>query len=140
MEFSELILKRRSVRKYNNNQVPINVLKDIIHDSLLAPSAGNEQPWKFIIVNNKYLLKKISDVCKNNILARIKNSPNDYASKYSNMLKNESFNIFYNAQSLIIILGESNIKNLQLDCTLAACYLMMSAASKGLGSCWINLV
>ena len=54
------------------------------------------------------------------------------------MLNNEFFNVFYNAQSLIIILGENSVKNLQLDCTLAASYLMMSATSKGLGTCWIN--
>ena len=35
-------------------------------------------------------------------------------------------------------MGENDVKNLQLDCTLAASYLMMSATSKGLGTCWIN--
>ena len=138
MQFSELLLKRRSIRKYIDKPVAIDVLKDIINDSLLAPSAGNEQPWKYIIVNNKDLLQRISDECKKNILTRVQNNPNDYASKYSSMLKNESFNIFYDAQTLIIILGESNVKNLQINCTLAASYLMMSATSKGLGTCWIN--
>jgi nitroreductase len=138
MEFSELLLKRRSVRKYIDKPVTVGVLKEVISESTLAPSAGNEQPWKYIIVNNKALLQKISDECKQNILARIKNNPNDYASKYATMLKNGSFNIFYDAQTLILVLGESNVKNLQLDCTLAASYLMMSATSKGLGTCWIN--
>ena len=138
MQFLELLVKRRSIRKYIDKPVSINVLKDIINDSLLAPSAGNDQPWKYIIVNNKALLQRISDECKKNILTRIENNPNDYASKYSSMLKNESFNIFYNAQSLIMVLGANNVKNVQLDCTLAASYLMMSATSKGLGTCWIN--
>ncbi|MFC1537460.1 nitroreductase family protein [Gemmatimonadota bacterium] len=138
MRFSELLLKRRSIRKFIDKPIAIDVLKEIINDSILAPSAGNEQPWKYIIVNNKVLLQRISDNCKKNILTRIQNNPNDYASKYSSMLKNESFNIFYNAQTLIIILGESNVKNLELDCALAASYLMMSATSKGLGTCWIN--
>jgi nitroreductase len=138
MHFSELLLKRRSVRKFIDKPVEIAVLENIINDSTLAPSAGNEQPWKFIIVTNKNILLRISDECKKNLLIRIQNNPNDYAKKYSNMFENESFNIFYNAQSLIIILGESNVKNLQLDCTLAASYLMMSATSKGLGTCWVN--
>jgi len=138
MQFAELLLKRRSVRKYIDKPVTIDVLKDVIDESILAPSAGNEQPWKYIVVNNKVLLQKISDECKENILTRIKNDPNDYARKYANMLKSESFNIFYDAQALILILGESNVKNLQLDCALAASYLMMSATSKGLGTCWIN--
>ncbi len=138
MTFNELLKYRRSIRSYKDNPVSVEVIQEIIKESTLAPSAGNEQPWKFIIVNNKGLLQRISDECKQNILNRIQNNPDDYACKYSDMLQNKSFNIFYNAQTLIIILGESNIKNLQLDCTLAASYLMMSAASKGLGTCWIN--
>lgn len=138
MTFDELLRYRRSIRRYKDNPVSVEVIKEIIHESTLAPSAGNEQPWKFIIVNNNGLLQRISDGCKKNILNRIQNNPGDYAGKYSDMLQNQSFNIFYNAQTLIIILGESNCKNLQLDCTLAASYLMMSATSKGLGTCWIN--
>ena len=54
------------------------------------------------------------------------------------MLQNENFNIFYNAPCLALILGESRVKNLLFDCTLAASYFMMAAAAKGLGTCWIN--
>jgi nitroreductase len=54
------------------------------------------------------------------------------------MLQNETFNIFYNAPCLVLILGESQIKNFLFDCTLAASYFMMAAAAKGLGTCWVN--
>ncbi len=138
MDFTELLRKRRSIRNYLEKPVSTDILKEIISESLMAPSAGNEQPWKFIIVNNKQLLKKISADCKNNLLNRIKNTPGDYAEKYLKMLQNPSFNIFYNAPALVIILGENNVKNLESDCALAACYFMMSAASRGLGTCWIN--
>lgn len=138
MEFSELLDKRRSVRKYADKPVSTDLLKEMINDSLLAPSAGNEQSWKFIIVNDKDLMKRISDECKKNLVSFIKNNPENFAARYLNMLQDESFNIFYNAPSLVIILGESGIKNLLLDCTLAASYFMLSAASRGLGTCWIN--
>jgi nitroreductase len=138
MNFSEVLLKRRSIRKYREKPVDIDLLKDIIHESTLAPSAGNEQPWKFIIVQDLHLLHEISEECKNNLLARIDANPNDYAKKYERMLQNEKFNIFYNAPCLILILGENCVKNLIYDCTLAASYLMLSAAAKGLGTCWIN--
>ena len=49
MQLPELLLKRRSIRKYIDKPIAIDVLKEIINDSLLAPSAGNEQPWKYII-------------------------------------------------------------------------------------------
>jgi len=138
MTFSDVILKRRSIRKYLEKPVEINFLQDIIQESTLAPSAGNEQPWKFIIVQNPDLLHKISEECKKNLLGRIASNPNDYAKKYERMLQKENFSIFYNAPCLILILGESHVKNLLYDCTLAAGYLMLSVAAKGLGTCWIN--
>ena len=138
MAFSDVLLKRRSIRKYLVKPVEMDLLKDIIHESTLAPSAGNEQPWKFIIVQNPHVLQKISEACKETLLARVAANPNDYAKKYEHMLQNETFNIFYNAPCLVLILGESQVKNLLFDCTLAASYFMMSAAAKGLGTCWIN--
>ena len=138
MAFSEVLLKRRSIRKYLNKSVEMDLLKNIIHESTLAPSAGNEQPWKYIIVQHAPVLHRISEECKKTLLARIVNNPNDYAKKYKRRLQNESFNIFYNAPCLVLILGESHVKNLLFDCTLAASYFMMSAAAKGLGTCWVN--
>lgn len=138
MAFSEVLYKRRSVRKYLEKPVEINLLKRIIQESTLAPSAGNEQPWKFIIVQDPDLLHEISEECKQNLLARIADKPNDYAKRYEHMLQNDSFSIFYNAPCLVMILGESHVKNLLYDCTLAASYFMLSAAAKGLGTCWIN--
>ena len=138
MAFSELLLKRRSIRKYLDQPVEMDLLKDIIRESTLAPSAGNQQPWKFIIVQNPDVLQKISEDCKEILLARIAANPNDYAKKYEHMLQNDTFNIFYNAPCLVLILGERHVKNLLFDCTLAASYLMMSAAAKGLGTCWVN--
>jgi nitroreductase len=38
-----------------------------------------------------------------------------------------------------MILGNSDLKNLYVDCALAACYLMMAATARGLGTCWVNL-
>ena len=138
LTFTDVILKRRSIRKYLENPVEINLLKTLIQESTLAPSAGNEQPWKFIIVQEPGLLHAISEDCKKNLLARIAANPNDYAKKYEHMLQNKAFNIFYNAPCLVMILGDSRVKNLHYDCTLAASYFMLGATAKGLGTCWIN--
>lgn len=139
MTYDELLKYRRSVRKYKDTPVAIEVIQEIIKESMLAPSAGNEQPWKFIIVNNKKMIKKISDESKKNFLARIASNSDDYAKKYQGILQNESFNVFYNAPCLVIILGFSYLKNLYVDCALAASYFMMAATSRGLGTCWVNL-
>jgi len=138
MEFDELLKKRRSVRHYQDTPVSIDLIEELIHESVLAPNAGNEQPWKFIIINDRDMLKKISVESKKNILARIDANPDDYARKYQKMLENKSFNVFYNAPCLVMILGLSHLKNLYVDCALAAGYLMLAAASRGLGTCWVN--
>ena len=139
MTFGELLENRRSIRRYQDRPVPVHVVQELIRESTLAPSAGNGQPWKFVVVHGQEWIRKLSDESKKNILARIAANPEDYAKKYERMLSNESFNVFYNAPCLVMILGPSDLKNLYVDCALAASYFMMAAASRGLGTCWINL-
>ncbi|MCP3944609.1 MAG: nitroreductase family protein [Desulfobacteraceae bacterium] len=139
MTFAQMLESRRSIRNYKDKLVSLEIIKDMIKQSALSPSASNEQPWKFIIVNDKKMLKKISDESKKNILARIAGNPDDPTKGYEGMLQNESFNVFYNAPCLVIILGPSGLKNLYVDCALAASYFMMAATSRGLGTCWVNL-
>jgi nitroreductase len=139
MTFGELLENRRSIRRYQERPVPVHLVQEMIEESTLAPSAGNEQPWKFVIVHDREMLERLSDESKRNILARIAANPDDYANKYVKMLSNASFNVFYNAPCLVMILGPSSRKNLHVDCALAAGYFMMAAASRGLGTCWVNL-
>lgn len=139
MTFAEILNSRRSVRNFKETPVPIDTIKEMIKECTLAPNSGNEQPWKFIIVNDKEMIKKMSDESKKNLLVRIAANPDDYIKKYEAVLKNESFNVFYNAPSLVIFLGKSNLKNLSVDCALASSYFMMAAVSRGLGTCWVNL-
>ena len=138
MDFSELLIKRRSVRHFQGKSVPEGIIRSILSDSILAPSAGNEQPWEFIIVSRREMINRISSVCKRSMLDRIASNPGDYAGKYEKMLQKDSFHIFYHAPLVIYIIGDMQVKNLYVDCALAASYLMMSATSLGLGSCWVN--
>lgn len=138
MNYDELLLKRRSIRKFSNKSVPNETIIKIIKESTYAPSSRNDQPWKFIIINDILLMKRISDEAKRNILKRIELNPDDYAKRYEKMLMNENYNIFYNAPSVVFIIGERNLRNMKINCSLAASYFMMSAASRGLGTCWVN--
>jgi nitroreductase len=139
MDYMELIKNRRSVRDFKDKPVSIDILKEIIKESTQAPSSGNRQPWVFVIVNNKEMIKRISDESKKNILKRIKENPEDDLKKYESGLQNENFNVFYNAPALIIIAGPSSHKLLSVDCALFVAYLMNAATVRGLGTCWINL-
>jgi nitroreductase len=54
-------------------------------------------------------------------------------------LRDETFNVYYNAPCLVYIAGaELHLRRVE-DCSLAACYFMFSAAARGLGTCWVGL-
>jgi len=135
----ELLSKRRSIRDYEDRVVSLDLIKEIIRDSCFAPSSGDGQPWRFIVVNNKEWIKKLSDESKRNILSYIETNPDAPLKKYETILRNKDFNVFYNAPCLVFIGGSKDIRSLQVDCALAASYFMFSAAAKDLGTCWVGL-
>ena len=137
-DFVELLKKRRSIREFEDKAVPLQIIRQIIQESCIAPSSGNGQPWRFIIVNNRELIKKLSDDSKKNILSYIEKNPDSPTKKYEAALRDPNFNVFYNAPCLVIIVGLKQIRSLYVDCALAACYFMFSATERGLGTCWIG--
>ncbi len=139
MEFRQLLKIRRSVRKFKDTPVPRELLDEVIAHATLAPNAGNRQPWTFIVIQDPALMKQLSDDSKASILDDIKADPGSSLKVYESHMKNPDFNVFYNAPCLIYIAGRADIPTIAKDCALAASYLMLSAASQGLGSCWIEL-
>ena len=137
MEFTELLEKRRSVRDYEDKMVPLETIQAIIADSVKAPNAGNRQQWKFIVVNNKAMMKRISDASKAVIIAGIEKNPDSPMKGYLETLKKEDFNVFYNAPCVVFLVGPAKNPTIAQDCGLLAAYFMLSAASRGLGTCWI---
>jgi nitroreductase len=137
-DFFELLKTRRSVRDYQEKEVPLELVQEIIRDSCMAPSSGNGQPWKFIIVNNREWIRKLSDESKKNLVSLIENDPDSPMKKYEAALRNKSFNVFYNAPCLVYLAGKKETRSLGVDCALAACYFMLSAAARGLGTCWVH--
>jgi nitroreductase len=138
-EYSELLKLRRSIRDYEAKEVPLDTVKEIIRESCLAPSSGNGQPWRFVVVNNREVIKRLSDESKRNLLADIEHNPASPSRNYEGALRDESFNVFYNAPCLVFIGGSKSLLSLQVDCALAASYFMFSACERGLGTCWIGL-
>jgi nitroreductase len=138
-EFIELLRTRRSIRDFEDKAVPQDLVLEIINESCLAPSAQNGQPWRFIIINNKEWIWRLSDESKKNLLAFIKEHPDAPIKKYETALRDRDFNVFYNAPCLVYIGGSKKNRTLQVDCALAACYFMFSAVARGLGTCWIGL-
>jgi len=137
MDFNQLLEKRRSVRDFEDKTVPLEIIREIIDDSIKAPNASHKQPWSFIIVNNKEMMKRISDDSKKTLIQGIEKDPNSPMKSYAEILKDKNFNVFYNAPCMVGIVGKIKSPTIAYDCALAACYFMLSAASKGLGTCWV---
>ena len=139
MEFQELLKNRRSIRDFLEKEVPVDTIMDIIRESCLAPSSGNGQPWQFIIVSRKDMMKRLSDESKRSLLSDLAQNPESPVKKYEEILRNGDFNVFYNAPCVVYIIGHRDHRLLDVDCSLFACYFMFSAAARGLGTCWIGL-
>lgn len=60
-----IIRQRRSIRSYTNHVVSDEIIKSLLQAAMCAPSAGNQQPWQFIVATEKDLLKKISSTHPN---------------------------------------------------------------------------
>lgn len=139
MDFRELLKIRRSVREFENRQVPVAQVKEIIADCIHAPNARNAQPWSFIVVANRQVIKRLSDESKKNILWDMGDNPSSPYTMYKPILENADFNVFYNAPCVVYIAGPRDVRSLAVDCALAASYFMLSAADRGLGTCWVDL-
>lgn len=59
--FYELASKRRSVRKYEDKEIPLNDIEYFIKSAVTAPSGCNSQCWKFIAVKNKDIIHQLSE-------------------------------------------------------------------------------
>ena len=138
MDFKTLLLNRRAIREFQDKEVPLSVVKEIIQDTCLAPTASNGQPCRFVIIQNKDLIKRLSDEGKKNFLSIIANNPDSPLRKYEATLKDATFNVFHNAPCLVYVIGPKKHPSLDVDCALTVAYFMFSATSRGLGTCWIG--
>jgi len=55
----EALMTRRSIRSYRDEPVPDELIERILKAAMMAPSAGNEQPWQFIVIRDRELLQDI---------------------------------------------------------------------------------
>jgi len=132
MEVREAIRVRRAVRDYVDEPLSEETVKALIDMAALAPSAVNVQPWAFVVVQEKDLLKRISDRAKVLMLHA------DFPEELRVMIANPAFNIFYNAGTLILICAKPEGQHPEWDCCLAGENLMLAARDMGLGTCVIG--
>jgi nitroreductase len=138
MEALEAIMTRRSVRKFAKNQIPDAVLEQIIGAGTYAPSALALQPWAFVVVQDQKFLKKVSDYCVPVLISRMKDAHDGMSDGFRQMLESPGYSIFYHAPTVIMVIGKTDSRFREIDCSLAAENMMLAAHALGIGSCWIG--
>ena len=112
------LLTRRSIRKYKPEQIKDEELELILAAGKYAPTAKNLQSPIFIVVQNKEVLKKLSDMN-----AKILGHGGDP---------------YFGAPTVILVLADRNRATAVEDASLALGNMFNAAASLGIGSCWVN--
>ena len=136
--FFEVILGRRSVRNYQAKRVGKISISSLLEAAVRAPTAMHQEPWAFVIINDKKTLKSLSDLAKPLIIAKAKLNPTELNQNMKDLFDNPDFNIFYDAGTLIIICGKTDSPFYSADCWLAAENMMLAACAMGLGSCVVE--
>jgi nitroreductase len=131
------IYERRAVRSYTSQRVEADMVRTLIDAAIQAPSAVNQQPWAFVVIQDARLLERISDRSKELMLAQVK--PGAALWEDSGRLKDPAFNVFYDAGTLIVVCAAPGDGHPSEDCCLAAQNLMLAAHALGLGTCPIGL-
>ncbi len=136
----ELIKTRRCVREYKEDRVSDEDIKFLIDCARYAPSGFNMQPWSFLVIKNKDIIKKLSESGKKSMIPLLEpiRDTSRQAKDFLVFLKTKGTNMFYNAPVLVIVLGNKMAPTADFDCAMAAQNMMLAAHSKGIGSCWIG--
>lgn len=138
MTIFETILARRSVRSYKARKVDRTTVSILLEAAVHAPTAIHQEPWAFVVIQDKVLLRSISDLAKPLFIAEAQEKGLEHAGHSFEIFKHLDFNIFYDATTLILICGRTNAPSYSADCWLAAENLMLAACAMGLGTCVIG--
>lgn len=120
MNVHEAIKARRAVRSYKSDPVPEESLKRILEAARLAPSAKNEQTWKFIVVKDQEKKKQLSQAARNQEFI---------------------------AQAPIVIAGVAldpeyimgcEVPGYAVNLAIALEHIALAAVEEGLGTCWVG--
>lgn len=118
MEAMEAILSRRSIRRYTGETIPDAMVEQLLQAAMSAPSAGNMQPWQFVIIDDREILEEIPKV-----------------HPYADMVRE--------APLAILVCGDLQLDGFGgywvQDCSAATENLLIAAHARGLGAVWLGV-
>ncbi len=112
------IFSRRSIRRYKKEAVPDSLMRELLEAAMSAPSAGNQQPWHFVIIHERSLLDRIPEF-----------------HPYSQMLRE--------APAAILVCADLTLEKFDgywvQDCSAATQNILLAAHARGLGAVWTGV-
>ena len=118
MDATEAILTRRSTRRYTTEPVPDDLIEALLRAAMAAPSAGNQQPWHFVVIRDRATLNAIPQF-----------------HSHSEMLRE--------APVAVLICGGEWMEQHEVywvqDCSAATQNLLLEAHARGLGAVWLGM-
>ncbi|MEM2121194.1 MAG: nitroreductase family protein [Candidatus Woesearchaeota archaeon] len=124
MNLFEAINKRRSIRDYSEEPVEWDKVVKILESAIRAPSSGNVQNWRFVIVTDKSLREKLAE-----------------ASLQQYWMAKAPIHIVVCSENFMIkkLYGERGEKLYSIqNCAAAIQNMLLTATALGLGSCWVG--
>ena len=116
MEMLEVMRRRRSVRRYTEEKISDEQLKQIVSAALLAPSGHSKYPCEFIVVKNHALLEKMSH-CRKGVAKMLEGA----------------------AAAVVVIADKDKSDTFVEDSCVAIMSMELAATSIGVGNCWIQV-
>jgi nitroreductase len=118
MQTFETIFTRRSIREYKPQPIPNNLIQELLEAAMQAPSAGNQQPWHFIIVTDRKQMDALAD-----------------ALPFGKMLQKAPLGI--------VVCADMKLEKYRgywvQDCSNATMNLLLAAHDRGLGAVWVGV-
>ena len=137
----DTIRDRRSVRYYSSRPIPQHILNAIIKAGNMAPSGHNRQPWRFVVVENQDLKRKLLQITlplDQEMLKRLKaTDPQLYASIQQSAQYTPEDPIYFSAPVILFVIGTGGGTE-SIDCSLVCQNVMLAAHSLGIGSCLVG--
>lgn len=137
IEFTELVMSRRSVRKYKAEQIIEEGLQAILKAGIYAPNGVNAQMWHFTVIQNQDILNDLN-VLVRTAFAKNVNSNNKIMKMNAKSAQNENYCFYYGAPTLILVSSDVSNPNAMADCVCATENILLAAHAGGLGAVYIN--
>ena len=114
--FSELIKTRRSMRKFTGEELTQEEVVALMKAALMAPTSKRSNAWQFVVVDDKDLLKRLSQC------------------------KEQAAQFIADADLAVVVMADPLASDVWIeDAAIASIYVQLQAEDLGLGSCWVQV-